>query len=191
MANLLWSFELSLVAEDGVKNVRTFDLASEAQSDALGVPLSVSALGVVYLNQQALVAGHPPPSGNGAWVLEVPPFVKTGRPPDAAARWAMHLELKKGDRTQAFRFTRATGEVFSLGRHDQNVLRMPTDSLARKHAGFFVDARGQLWVSDFQSPNGTWLNNQKLERWTLWKPYDELRAGQVTIHQAEAARHTP
>lgn len=111
----------------------------------------------------------------------VPPHLVAGRPPEQLGRWRLAFELALPTRTQAFTFTRATGEVFSMGRHDQNVLRLPTESLARKHVGFFVDSGGQLWATDLASPNGTWRGQEQLAGWTALAPGETLRAGQVLV----------
>jgi hypothetical protein len=116
----------------------------------------------------------------GAWVeLLVSPYLDAGSAPASLTRWSLAFELRGSDRTQPFRFTRATGERFSHGRHDQNVLRFPAPTVARKHTEFFVDAQGHAWAADCQSPGGTWLHaeRRRLEGWTRFTPGELLMSG--------------
>lgn len=126
-----------------------------------------------------LEAGRRLALGDGWVELLAPPSLESGSPPPPLARWALAFEVRASDRQQPFRFTRATGERFSHGRHDQNALRCPAPTVARKHTEFFVDAQGQLWANDCQSPGGTWLarERQRLAGWTRVPVGVELMSG--------------
>ena len=107
------------------------------------------------------------------------PWLETGVPPASLARWALAFEIRGNDRTQPFRFTRATGERFSHGRHDQNALRFPADTVGRKHVEFFIDAAGRPWANDCRSAGGTWLHaeRRRLDGWTRFTPGELLMSG--------------
>ena len=120
-------------------------------------------------------------AADAATQVLVPPHLVSGRPPASLGRWKLSFELALPTRTQAFTFTRATGEAFSVGRHDQNVLRLPTETLARRHAGFFIDSQGQLWAKDLESHSGTWRGSERIDTWTALAKDEVLRAGQVQV----------
>lgn len=159
-----WSLLLSVPQPAGDAESRTLELG-EREVGALG---RVDERGVFEASSSAVQ-------------VLVPPHLVAGRAPPQLARWKLAFELALPTRTQAFTFTRATGEVFSMGRHDQNVLRLPHETLARRHVGFFVDWQGQLWASDLASPNGTWRGRDQLAGWNVVAPGETLRAGQVEV----------
>lgn len=137
----------------------------------------------------ALEPGRRVALGDGWVELLVPPSLESGNPPPALPRWALAFEVRAPDRNHPFRFSRATGVRFSHGRHDQNVLRCPAPTVARKHTEFFVDAQGQLWAADCQSPGGTWRERQRITGWIRLGAAEELMSGSgVFIRLLEAPR---
>ncbi len=197
---LRWSMTLSSSADEGGRAVTLADgEALTLGGDAPLARVTVSPRGsvdVVPLVEGApLDAGLEPGAvlhlGQGWLALHVPPHLEAGRPPVTLARWGLAFELGTGERTQCFTFTRATGEVFSLGRHDLNVLRLPVGVLARRNTEFFIDWRGRLWAADCGSPGGTWraTPRERLEGWTLLAPDDVLVAGgSVSVKLVEPPR---
>lgn len=113
--------------------------------------------------------------------VRVPPHLKGQAAGPACARWQLRLEGQGEGRTHAVALVKPTGLMFTFGRVDLNALRLPIESLARRHVGLFVDARGQLWAKDLGSPPGTWLGELRLDRWTLLPAHAVLRAGGATL----------
>lgn len=51
----------------------------------------------------------------------------------------------------------------TIGRSPENALQFIEGSVSRRHALFRVDERGDAWLTDLNSTNGTYLNDQRLE----------------------------
>ena len=74
-----------------------------------------------------------------------------------------------------------TGEVFAIGRHDQNRLCLPNKTVSGRHAELVCLPEGLL-VRDLLSTNGTFLNGQRVEGSQLAGPGDILQFGSAIFH---------
>lgn len=76
-----------------------------------------------------------------------------------------------------------------IGRGREGVsLTLPHALVSRKHTEIF-EVKGQLFVNDLGSLNGTFVNNQRIDQKTLLKPNELLTLGNVTfraIYEADA-----
>lgn len=78
-----------------------------------------------------------------------------------------------------------------LGRDAQADLIVADSSISRRHARLTPDT-GQVGVEDLGSSNGTFVNDERVQRGTM-RPGDRLRLGNVTavLHAAAPARGGP
>ncbi len=80
--------------------------------------------------------------------------------------------------------------VCTLGRAEECTLSVPSASLSRQHAR--IEVRGdRVWVADLGSKNGTYLNEERVERTQSVQPGDRLRLGEVTLRLVLAGRVEP
>jgi hypothetical protein len=155
------------VRPDGVLAARA--LVPEATLDGVGFEAVTPRAGQVFAVQGATAT------------VRVPPHFKGQAAGPACKRWQLKLEGAGEGRAHEVTLTKPTGLMFTFGRVDLNALRLPIESLARRHVGLFVDASGQLWAKDLGSPPGTWLGALRLDRWAPLPEGAVLRAGQATL----------
>ena len=72
-----------------------------------------------------------------------------------------------------------TGVKSTIGRHPQCTLFVNQPSVSRRHARVWYDGKNWI-VEDLKSSNGTFVNNQRIERETL-NEGDEVRCGDFKI----------
>jgi two-component system, cell cycle response regulator len=65
---------------------------------------------------------------------------------------------------------------YVIGRETRADLVIPRDSVSRQHAQLVCDRDGNWWVQDLGSTNGTFINEERVERRTL-SDGDQLRFG--------------
>ncbi|MEN9825659.1 MAG: hypothetical protein RI953_1404 [Pseudomonadota bacterium] len=75
------------------------------------------------------------------------------------------------------------GESKFVGKNDSTFIRIDDDVMvSRNHARISVQ-RGQLWIEDLGSRNGTFVNGKKIERKTRFSTGDKINVGQVSCFQ--------
>jgi pSer/pThr/pTyr-binding forkhead associated (FHA) protein len=86
------------------------------------------------------------------------------------------LLLKKDG---SFKSIPMPSSVTVMGRRKDCDLRIPLDSVSRRHCRLFME-KNALKIRDLNSRNGTIINGQTIEE-TLLKPGDKLTVGPVTF----------
>lgn len=83
---------------------------------------------------------------------------------------------------------KTTGECFVLersvlkiGRDEGNDLTLPQDTYVSRHHAWILHMRGQWWVEDLGSTNGTTLNGKPLEERKLVAPGDAIKIGRTEL----------
>jgi two-component system cell cycle response regulator len=71
------------------------------------------------------------------------------------------------------------GDSVVIGRSSDAQIRLEDDGISRKHARVFMD-RGDLWIEDLKSANGTIINGNVIQRQRL-ADGDKLQVGATTI----------
>jgi len=89
----------------------------------------------------------------------------------------INLLLLKKDGT--FKAIPMPSSVTVMGRRRDCDLRIPLDSVSRRHCRLFTE-KDALKIRDLNSRNGTIINGQTVEE-TLLKPGDKLTVGPVTF----------
>ena len=76
----------------------------------------------------------------------------------------------------------------SLGRSDANQVAIADDRVSRRHALIQVQGQNELWLVDFGSRNGTYLNDQRIVRPTRLRHGDRIKVGHVefAFHQPQS-----
>ncbi|MFZ9519023.1 MAG: transglycosylase SLT domain-containing protein [Silvanigrellaceae bacterium] len=75
------------------------------------------------------------------------------------------------------------GESKVVGKSEGTFIRIDDDVMvSRSHAKISVQ-RGQLWIEDLGSRNGTFINGKKIERKTRISAGDKINVGQVSCFQ--------
>jgi pSer/pThr/pTyr-binding forkhead associated (FHA) protein len=80
----------------------------------------------------------------------------------------------------------SAGETFpvaattTIGRADDNAVVVEDEFISAHHAVLRRD-RGDWWLADAGSTNGTWANERKVERPVIVKPGDTLRFGRLRV----------
>ena len=116
--------------------------------------------------------------------------------PNASTRTYRHAGDWKGDnrislliyhRDGTLAIPIVDGQPLVLGRGPADVV-VGDDGVSRQHARFEI-IRGQVWVTDLKSTNGTLVNGQPVERHQL-RLDDEVRVGAtlVTLHRVGRTR---
>jgi pSer/pThr/pTyr-binding forkhead associated (FHA) protein len=67
-----------------------------------------------------------------------------------------------------------------VGRTPEADVQIGDPSISRRHCQFFLNGEGALSVRDFDSMNGTYIDDRKVSRAVL-KPGDIVRAGSVSL----------
>ena len=89
----------------------------------------------------------------------------------------INLLLLKKDGT--YKAIPMPSSVTVMGRRRDCDLRIPLDSVSRRHCRLFTE-KDTLKIRDLNSRNGTIINGQTIEE-TLLKPGDKLTVGPVTF----------
>lgn len=72
-----------------------------------------------------------------------------------------------------------------IGRGKDADLRVPTETISRRHARLHWD-QDQLWIEDLDSSNGTFVNGRRLTARHLLAPNDEIRLGHRVVLRVQA-----
>ena len=82
------------------------------------------------------------------------------------------------------------GTARTLGRGPQANFVVDAALVSRLHCRFVVDGSGKLAVEDLGSTNGTWVNDQRVDRADL-AAGDRVRAGQLELVVEASRRPEP
>ncbi|MFT5303291.1 MAG: pSer/pThr/pTyr-binding forkhead associated (FHA) protein [Mariniblastus sp.] len=69
----------------------------------------------------------------------------------------------------------------TVGRSPDSDVAIGDASISRRHCQFFLNAEGALSVRDFESMNGTYVDDQKVNKRAVLNPAGVVRIGSVTI----------
>ncbi len=69
----------------------------------------------------------------------------------------------------------------TVGRSPDADVSIGDDSISRRHCKFFLNASGALSVYDFNSMNGTYVDDQRIKKRALLKPGDIVRVGSICL----------
>ncbi len=92
-----------------------------------------------------------------------------------------------GTGKQAVTMRLTMGTARTLGRGPQADFIVEEALVSRLHCRFEVDLSGKLEVEDLGSTNGTWVNDQRIDRAAL-AAGDRIRAGQLELVVEGAGR---
>lgn len=67
--------------------------------------------------------------------------------------------------------------LLRIGRAPENDLVINLDDIGNLHLELFRDATGNVFITDMESPFGTYVNNKRLKGYTLLGMGDEVRLG--------------
>ena len=90
--------------------------------------------------------------------------------------WILHLPATVGRSPDA---DVSIGDDSISRRHCQFFLNV--DSISRRHCQFFLNASGALSVHDFNSMNGTYVDDQRIKKRAVLKPGDNVRVGSICL----------
>jgi diguanylate cyclase (GGDEF)-like protein len=107
--------------------------------------------GTLILSRPVEVASRPTERGEACLVLLHPPG------PDIGRR------------------TPLSGQSYTIGREDADLV-IPRSAVSRRHSQLQIDAAGDWWLLDLGSTNGTFVNEERVERHKL-ADGDQLRFG--------------
>jgi hypothetical protein len=101
---------------------------------------------------------------------------------------AVHKPIAELERPSGGRF-RLKG-FCSLGRTETNDIMLPDVKVSRRHALIQKQGQDELWLIDLGTPNGTWVNGERLSRSTLLRDKDQIDIGpyRLVFHQPKAPR---
>jgi pSer/pThr/pTyr-binding forkhead associated (FHA) protein len=71
--------------------------------------------------------------------------------------------------------------LLRIGRAPENDLVINQDDIGNLHLELFRDATGNVFITDMESPFGTYVNNKRLKGYTLLGMGDEVRLGDTYI----------
>jgi len=71
--------------------------------------------------------------------------------------------------------------LLRIGRAPENDLVINQDDIGNLHLELFRDATGNVFITDMESPFGTYVNNKRLKGYTLLGLGDEVRLGDSYI----------
>jgi hypothetical protein len=71
----------------------------------------------------------------------------------------------------------STPKLIKIGRDPLNDIVLMHRSISRFHVEVFVNEEGQVFITDLQSSNGTYINGQKISKSRILEPGDILRLG--------------
>ena len=89
----------------------------------------------------------------------------------------LSVNIEIGDTTQFQQFSSA--EII-IGRDPNCECTINSKTVSTHHARLSYD-RGQWWVEDLESTNGTLLNQEPVAAPTVMAPGDQLRCGEATL----------
>ncbi|MDB2318437.1 MAG: FHA domain-containing protein [Mariniblastus sp.] len=69
----------------------------------------------------------------------------------------------------------------TVGRSPDADVSIGDDSISRRHCQFFLNASGALSVHDFNSMNGTYVDDQRIKKRAVLKPGDVVRVGSISL----------
>ena len=69
----------------------------------------------------------------------------------------------------------------TVGRSPDADVSIGDDSISRRHCQFFLNASGALSVHDFNSMNGTYVDDQRIKKRAVLKPGDVVRVGSICL----------
>ena len=69
----------------------------------------------------------------------------------------------------------------TVGRSPDADVSIGDDSISRRHCQFFLNASGALSVHDFNSMNGTYVDDQRIKKRAVLKPGDNVRVGSICL----------
>lgn len=69
----------------------------------------------------------------------------------------------------------------TVGRSPDADVSIGDDSISRRHCQFFLNASGALSVHDFNSMNGTYVDDQRIKKRAVLKPGDNVRIGSIFL----------
>lgn len=69
----------------------------------------------------------------------------------------------------------------TVGRSPDADVSIGDDSISRRHCKFFLNASGALSVYDFNSMNGTYVDDQRIKKRAVLKPGDIVRVGSICL----------
>ncbi len=69
----------------------------------------------------------------------------------------------------------------TVGRSPDADVSIGDDSISRRHCQFFLNASGALSVHDFNSMNGTYVDDQRIKKRAVLKPGDVVRLGSICL----------
>jgi pSer/pThr/pTyr-binding forkhead associated (FHA) protein len=69
----------------------------------------------------------------------------------------------------------------TVGRSPDADVSIGDDSISRRHCQFFLNANGALSVHDFDSMNGTYVDEQRIKKRVVLKPGDSVRVGSICL----------
>jgi hypothetical protein len=98
----------------------------------------------------------------------------------AAPASLVRLRIVSGDREGLANRTFDLWSSATLGRAPDNTIVLPDASVSAHHAAVRQD-RGQWWVEDLQSTNGTAINESWVRSATPCYPGDVIRLGEVLL----------
>ncbi len=96
------------------------------------------------------------------------------------------FQTPDGDRKEVFV---KAGEEVSVGRHPQCTITISQPSVSRRHARMWLEGEA-FFVEDLGSSNGTFVNNQRIQRSRL-NDGDEVRCGDFRLAWAELPSNEP
>jgi len=73
-----------------------------------------------------------------------------------------------------------TGDVVTVGRHEESLVVLDDVSVSRHHAVFTRTASGRWTVRDLNSLNGTYVNGERVDELVL-RSGDEIQVGKFKI----------
>ena len=69
----------------------------------------------------------------------------------------------------------------TVGRSPDADVSIGDYSISRRHCQFFLNASGALSVHDFNSMNGTYVDDQRIKKRAVLKPGDNVRVGSICL----------
>jgi pSer/pThr/pTyr-binding forkhead associated (FHA) protein len=68
-----------------------------------------------------------------------------------------------------------------VGRSPDADVSIGDDSISRRHCQFFLNASGALSVHDFDSMNGTYVDEQRIKKRAVLQPGESVRIGSICL----------
>jgi pSer/pThr/pTyr-binding forkhead associated (FHA) protein len=69
----------------------------------------------------------------------------------------------------------------TVGRSPDADVSIGDESISRRHCQFFLNASGALAVHDFNSMNGTYVDDQRIKKRAVLKPGENVRVGSICL----------